>query len=81
MQSNLARVQEPLPPSTTERSVRLDSENLQWFDQTFPWRGSLSQFLNQVLAEYREAWGEHPAPHTVASSVVWDISRRRSNSP
>jgi hypothetical protein len=60
---------ERLPP-TIERSVRFDTETLLWFDQHFPWRGSISQLCNQVLMDFREAWGDSPPPTTVVRQVT-----------
>lgn len=53
-----------------ERSVRFNTEDMEWFDKNFPWRGSISQFCQTALAEFREAWGDTPPPASVVQKVV-----------
>lgn len=52
------------------REIGFDEDNLDWFDRNFPWHGSLSQFVNQCLRDFRQEWGDTPPPHEVAARVI-----------
>jgi hypothetical protein len=65
------------PNHSPTREIRFNKDNLQWFEENFPWRGSLSGFLNQCLEKYREEWGDIPPPAQVASKVVQSMAPTR----
>lgn len=56
--------------SSVLRSVRVDEDLAKWFDEQFPWRGSLPQFLNAALAAFKEEWGDRKPPHEILEEAM-----------
>jgi hypothetical protein len=55
---------------TVLRSVRVDKDLADWFESRFPWRGSLPQFLNAALAQFKGEWGDRPTPDEVLKRAM-----------
>ncbi len=57
------------------RPVRIDRELDEWFNATFPWRGSLPQFINRALAEFRREWGDRTPPAEILTKAMANMAR------
>lgn len=55
---------------TVYKPIRVDTELAEWFDSTFPWRGSFPQFVNAALAEFKKEWGDRLPPHEVLNRAM-----------
>lgn len=62
--------------STVSTSVRVDEDLYNWFNEHFPWRGSLPQFFNAALGKFREQWGDRPTPDQVLAESIKRLSPR-----
>ncbi len=49
-------------PGTVLRGVRIRKDLDDWFNENFPWRGMLPQFVNACLEKFRAEWGDKPVP-------------------
>lgn len=58
------------------KGIRIDEDELAWFNATFPWKGALSGFLNQCIREFRVQWGNRPGPADIVPHVVRKASSR-----
>lgn len=56
--------------NTVLRSVRIEEELDKWFNDHFPWRGSLPQFINEALRSFKDEWGDRLPPHEVLEKAI-----------
>lgn len=52
------------------KSIRVDQDLLDWFNDYYPWSGSLPGFVNACLLHLKSEVGDRPAPHTILPQVV-----------
>lgn len=52
------------------RSVRVEKDLSDWFDEQFPWRGSFPSFVEAALKAFKEEWGETKPPHKVLEEAM-----------
>lgn len=62
--------------NSTGRFIRFKTEELETFEKRFPWHGSLTQFLNQCLADFNEQYKDVPTPSAVATKAVANVIGR-----
>jgi len=62
---------------TVLRGVRVRSDLDEWFNKTLPWRGTLPQFVNACLEEFRRQWGTQATPHQAVPTVISALMEKR----
>lgn len=59
--------------STVLRSIRVEKELMDWFEENFPWRGSFPGFINHALAEFRKQYGDRLPPGKVVDKAMAEL--------
>jgi hypothetical protein len=62
--------------NTVLRSLRLNAELDAWFNENFPWRGSLPQFVNAAIEAFKKEYGDRLPPHKILEGAMAKMAPR-----